>query len=72
MKRYDLEETSYSGRGEYSMVEDPEGEWVRWKDVEPCWTLYETVVKMNPIEFADFLNALSKGKIKCEGIWYTK
>ena len=33
MKRYDLEDTSYCGRGEYGMVEDPEGEWVRWEDV---------------------------------------
>ena len=35
MKRYDLEDTSYCGRCEYGMVEDPEGEWVKWEDVEP-------------------------------------
>jgi len=35
VKRYDLEDTSYCGRCEYGMVEDPEGEWVKWEDVEP-------------------------------------
>ena len=30
MKRYDLEDTSYCGRGEMEMVENPEGEWVKY------------------------------------------
>ena len=34
MKRYDLEDTSYCGRGEMEMVEEPEGEWVKWEDVK--------------------------------------
>ena len=34
MKRYDLEDTSYCGRGEYGMVEDPDGEWIKYEDVK--------------------------------------
>ena len=33
MKRYDLEDTSYCGRGEIEMVEDPQGEWVKYEDI---------------------------------------
>ena len=32
MKRYDLEDTSYCGRGEMEMVEDPNGEGVKYEE----------------------------------------
>jgi len=32
MKRYDLEDTSYCGRGEMEMVEVEDGKWVKYAE----------------------------------------
>ena len=47
MKRYDLIDTSYSGRCEMEMVEDPQGEWVKYEDIRGIiqWYIEEATEK---------------------------
>jgi len=33
MKRYDIEDTGTPGKSYYEMIENDDGEWVKWEDV---------------------------------------
>ena len=69
MKRYELinmnEEWDHDLIME--MAEDPNGGWVKWEDVKDAMPMWESISNMNPSQFATFIQALTKGKIKCEG-----
>lgn len=63
MKRYRT--TQFNRRDGIKLIEDPDGEYVKWEDVKSLWG---TILNMTPSQFANWMDSMAyKGKIKREG-----